>query len=227
MSETTCAIWSSKRVPYNDAWRLQLNQVQKIISGQAGATIFFLEHLPVVTIGRRGKDEHLLYPEAALKEKGIECCRIDRGGDVTYHGPGQLVVYPMLPLAGPDRDIHLFLRNLEEVGLRILTDYGVTGSRIPGLTGVWVDEKKIMAVGVGVKKWVTFHGLAFNFANNLEGFDLIIPCGIIDKGVTSLHLLLSRDITRKEIEERFRFHFSEVFHLKLEEAVDPFNSEVS
>lgn len=221
MSETACAAWSSRRISYNDAWRLQLSQVQKIISGHAGATMFFLEHPPVITIGRGGKEEHLLCSETALKEKGIELQRIDRGGDITYHGPGQLVVYPLLPLTGQERDIHRFLRNLEEVGLRVLADYGVAGARIPGLTGVWVNEKKIMAVGVGVKKWVTYHGLAFNFANSLEGFKLIVPCGIKDKDVTSLHLLLSQEVTRGEIEARFRVHLSEVFRLKLGKAVDP------
>jgi lipoyl(octanoyl) transferase len=216
-----CITWSAPRVAYREAWDLQHQRVLKIAAGEAPATIFLLEHHPVVTIGRGGHDEHLLLPEAVLREKGVDCVRIDRGGDVTFHGPGQLVVYPMLPLGGADRDVHRFLRRIEAVGIRVLEDFGLTGKRVPGYTGVWVDDVKIMAIGVAMRKWVTFHGLAFNFATNLEGFGWIVPCGIKGKGVTSLHLLLRRMVTREEVEAKFKTHLAAEFGLQLSPPVNP------
>lgn len=216
-----CITWSSRLVPYKTAWDMQLERIGEIAGGKANATLFFLEHPPVITIGKTGKDEHVLLPEPALKIAGIDCIRTNRGGDVTFHGPGQLVVYLMIPLTGADRDVHGFLRKVENVGIKVLSDFGITASRYTGYTGVWIDDKKIMAVGIGVKKWVTFHGLAFNYNNELDGFNYIVPCGIKDRGVVSLHHLLKREVTREEIEERFRQHLSCEFNLELAPAVDP------
>lgn len=218
-----CITWSIPKVAFQAAWVLQQKQISKIAAGISEATIFILEHYPVITIGRKGNDTHVLIPETELHKKGIECIHIDRGGDVTFHGPGQLVVYLMLPLIGVDRDIHKFIRRIEAVGIKVLDDFGLMGQTIQGYTGVWVDDKKIMAIGVGVRKWVTFHGLAFNFSSNLEGFNWIIPCGIKDKGVTSLHLLMNKIITREEIEEKFKIRLAEEFGLCLKPSVNPLN----
>jgi len=221
-----CIRWSAPLFPYHTAWELQKRRVERIATKEARPTVFFLEHPPVVTIGKSGKEENLLFSEATLKEKGVECVRIDRGGDVTFHGPGQLVVYLMLPLTGGDRDAHGFLRRLEKVGIMVLQDYGIEGRRSAGFTGVWVGEKKIMAIGVKIKKWVTYHGLAFNYQNDLKGFNLIVPCGIKDKGVTSLHRLIQTTVTRREIEDCFVYHIEQEFGVKLLPPVDPRNPEI-
>lgn len=217
----SCITWSSKLVPYRTAWEMQLQQIEKIATGKAKATVFFLEHPPVITSGKAGNDEHVLLSESALRKKGIEFIKTNRGGDVTFHGPGQLVVYLMLPLAEENRDLHAFMRKIENVGIKVLSEFGLCGSRYTGYSGVWVGDKKIMAIGVGVKKWVTFHGLAFNYGNNLEGFKYIIPCGIEDKDVTSLHYLLKKNVAREEVEERFSLHLSNEFKLDLMPMVDP------
>lgn len=222
MVKKDCLYWSVPRVAYRDAWKLQLEQVRRIGAGESGAALLFLEHFPVITIGKGGAREHLLVPEAVLRARGVECIPIDRGGDITFHGPGQLVVYPLLSLTEYGRDVHQYLRRLEEIGIRVLADYGIDGGRVPHYTGVWVGDQKIMAIGVGVKKWVTFHGLAFNFAADLEGFQWIVPCGIKDKGVTSLHRLLERPVSRVEVEAAFVRHFEREFGLALPPPRNPF-----
>lgn len=223
----SCLTWSSKLVPYRTAWEMQLQQIEKIATGKAMATVFFLEHPQVITSGKAGNDEHVLLSEFSLRKKGIEYIKTNRGGDVTFHGPGQLVVYLMLPLAEENRDLHAFMRKIENVGLNVLSDFGLCGSRYKGYSGVWVGDEKIMAIGFGVKKWVTFHGLAFNYGKNLEGFKYIIPCGIEDKDVTSLYYLLQKNVTREEVEERFSFHLSNEFKLDLMPMIDPINNFTS
>ncbi|MDH7499569.1 MAG: lipoyl(octanoyl) transferase LipB, partial [candidate division NC10 bacterium] len=180
--------------------------------------LLLLEHEPVITLGKSGRAEHIRVSEEELARRGIALHRVDRGGDVTFHGPGQMVAYPILDLTQHGKDVHLYCRRLEEVGLKVLSDYGVSGQRVPGLTGVWVGEEKVMAIGIGVKRWVSLHGVAFNVNTDLECFRLIDPCGIKERGVTSLGSLLKREVPLPEVQERWIHHFSCVFGAKVQRA---------
>jgi lipoate-protein ligase B len=165
----------------------------------------------VFTLGRNARTENVLFPEAALRERGFDVFETGRGGDVTYHGPGQVVAYPILDL-GPDRkDVHRYVRDLEEVMIRALADYGLVGRRIDKLTGAWVGDEKIGAIGVRLARWITSHGFAFNVATDLAPFALIVPCGIKDRGVTSLERLLGRAVPLPEVMDRLEAHFAAVF----------------
>jgi len=202
--------------PYGEIWSLQEDLIWMRREGMVPDLLLLLEHDPVITLGKGGRAEHILLAEGELAPRGISVHRVDRGGDVTFHGPGQMVAYPILDLTHQGRDAHLYCRRLEELGLRILSDYGLRGQRIPGLTGVWVGEEKVMAIGVGVKKWISFHGLAFNVNTDLEYFQLIHPCGIKDRGVTSLSRLLQREICLAEVRERLIHHFSCLFGVEIQ-----------
>jgi lipoate-protein ligase B len=199
---------------YDEIWRVQEELVCLRQEGRVPDLLLMLEHEPVITLGKAGRAENILIPEEELIRRGISLYRVDRGGDATFHGPGQVVTYPILDLTQYGRDVHRYCRNLEEVGLRILSDYGFTGQRAPGLTGVWVGEEKVMAIGVGVKRWVSYHGLAFNVSTDVRYFHLIHPCGIRDRGVTSLGRLLKREIPLPEVKERLLSHFSCLFGVK-------------
>jgi lipoate-protein ligase B len=171
---------------YREVWDLQLQTHAEVLAGTPD-TVIFCEHKPVVTIGKAGGDNHLLTPPERLRELGIDLVHTDRGGDITYHGPGQLVIYPIFDLKWHYQDVHRFLRDLEEVAIRVMAEFGVEGFRVEGRTGVWTNKGKIAAIGVHVRKWVTYHGMAFNVTREaVENFRHIIPCGIADGGVTSL-----------------------------------------
>jgi lipoyl(octanoyl) transferase len=176
------------RVPYLTAWNWQRRLAADRAEGRVGDVVLLLEHPPVYTLGRRADQDNLLFDAAERARRGIEVHRIDRGGDVTYHGPGQLVGYPILRLDGPRVVDHV--RALEEVNLRVAASYGIVGTRVAGFSGVWVDDAKLTAVGVHVTAGrVTTHGWATNVATDLSDFDGIVPCGIRDKAVTSLATL--------------------------------------
>lgn len=183
--------------------------------------LIFCEHPHVYTLGKSGDQSHLLANEHFLKQKEATFYKINRGGDITYHGPGQIVGYPILDLDHFFTDIHKYLRLLEESVILTLKDYGIISGRIKGLTGVWVDHenesvaRKICAFGVKSSRWVTMHGFAFNVNTNLEYFNYIIPCGISDKAVTSLKKELNRKINLQEAEEKLKGHLQEVFEMKL------------
>jgi len=180
-------------------------------AGRVPDTLLLLEHNPVFTLGRNAKVESMLFPADTLRERGFDVFETGRGGDVTYHGPGQVVGYPILDL-GPDRrDVHRYVRDLEEVMIRTCADYEVRAGRIAGLTGVWVGDAKIGAIGVRIARWVTSHGFALNVATDLAPFDLIVPCGIRGRGVTSLTSLLGREILVDEVMDRVPDHFAAVF----------------
>ncbi|WP_248662752.1 lipoyl(octanoyl) transferase LipB [Fuchsiella alkaliacetigena] len=200
---------------YQQTYQLQLELVKKRANNEITDTLLLVEHPPVFTIGRSGSRDNITVSQAALKEVGISVYETNRGGDITYHGPGQLVGYPILNLKEHQQDLHWLLRNYEEVFIRVLKDLGIKAKRIEELTGVWVGEKKITAIGIGVKHWVTYHGFAFNIAPNLEHFNYIIPCGIVDKGVTSLKELLAAEIKREEIIKLVIKQFIEVFEMEL------------
>jgi len=182
--------------------------------------LLFCQHPHVYTLGKSGKREHLLVNENQLKEIGASFYPINRGGDITYHGPGQLVGYPILDLDHFFPDIHKYLRYLEDVFIKVLADYGLSGERSPGETGVWFDvgtphARKILALGVRASRWVTMHGWAFNVNTNLDYFGHIVPCGIHDKDVTSLEKELGRQVEMQEIEAKAKRYFSEVFEVNL------------
>ncbi len=183
--------------------------------------LIFCQHPHVYTLGKSGDENHLLANEAFLKEKEATFYKINRGGDITYHGPGQIVGYPILDLDHFFTDIHKYLRSLEEAVILTLKEYGIDSGRVDGLTGVWLDggvpgkARKICALGVKSSRWVTMHGFAFNVNTNLEYFNYIVPCGIQDKAVTSLEKELGQKMDIKEVEEKLRHHLSDVFEMNL------------
>jgi lipoyl(octanoyl) transferase len=199
------------RVPYAEALELQAALVLARQKGEIPDTLLLLEHEPVFTQGRAGRKENLREPEEALRARGFELFETGRGGDVTYHGPGQVVGYPILDLSPDRRDVHRYVRDLEEVMIRALRDYGLEGRRIAGLTGAWVGEEKIGAIGVRIARWVTSHGFALNVSTDLEPFGLIVPCGIQERGVTSLERLLARPVPLDEVMDRLTAHALGVF----------------
>ena len=180
-------------------------------SGAIEDVLLLLEHDPVITLGRSARRDNLLLSEEELRARGIEVFETGRGGDVTYHGPGQLVGYPILDLSPDRRDVHRYVRDLEEVMIRTCRDYGVEACRVPGLTGTWVGAEKIGAIGVRIARWVTSHGFAFNVATDLAAFGLIVPCGIRDRGITSLQRLLQRPADPAEVMESLTRHLAAVF----------------
>ncbi|MDG1342289.1 MAG: lipoyl(octanoyl) transferase LipB [Flavobacteriaceae bacterium] len=182
----------------------------------------WVEHTPVFTLGKSGKQEHLLLNEDGLKKKGVEFFTTNRGGDITFHGPGQIVGYPILDLDNFFTDIHKYLRLLEEMAIMTLKDYGIEGSRSSGETGVWLDvdtpfARKICALGVRASRWVTMHGFAFNVNTDLTYFEGIIPCGIQGKGVTSLAKELGTQVAIEEVKTKLKFHFSNLFEAAFKE----------
>jgi lipoyl(octanoyl) transferase len=202
-------------VPYRDAWELQRRVVAQRQRDAGSDALLLLEHPRVYTLGRRTDRSHLLFDEAQRAARGIELVEVDRGGDVTYHGPGQLVGYPVLRLASL-RGVVDYVRTLEEVLIRVLATYGVVGERITDLTGVWVGDDKVAAIGVRVaSKGVTSHGFALNVTSDLRDFDGIVPCGIVGRGVCSLQSL-GIDTTTDEVADRVELAVADVFDATLE-----------
>ncbi len=198
-------------VTYSDGLRTQERSVEQLRAGDGQEQLLLLEHPHVFTLGRGADGSHILASREQLQSHSIEVHETGRGGDVTYHGPGQLVGYPIINLK-PDRcDVHRYVRDVEEVLIRTIADFGVTGERIKGLTGVWVGNEKIAAIGVRIARWVTSHGFALNVNTDLSYFQMIVPCGITDKGVTSLSRLLGRQIEVREVARAAAHHFGEVF----------------
>ncbi len=199
------------RLDYRASHQIQLEAVKARRSGAITDRLYLVEHEPVITLGRGGDTSHLNVPQDSLSDKGIDLVETDRGGDVTYHGPGQLVAYPILDLREYKQDLNWYLRSLEEVGIRFLRTYGIEGSRIEGLTGVWIGDKKVMAIGISVRKWVTCHGIALNVSCDMANFKYIIPCGIADRGVTSLQEHLHESVSLSDAKSRLMTGFAEVF----------------
>jgi lipoyl(octanoyl) transferase len=200
-------------VRYGDALSLQRALVEDRRAGRTGDVLLLVEHPHVLTLGVRGDGgrSHILAGDEALAARGIEVFETGRGGDVTYHGPGQIVGYPILDLKPDRQDVHRYVRDLEEVLIRTAADYGVPAGRVSGLTGVWVGPEKLAAIGVRIARWVTSHGFAFNVTTDLEYFNMIVPCGIAGRGVTSLDRLLGRAVDRREVEDRIVSRFCDVF----------------
>jgi lipoyl(octanoyl) transferase len=200
-------------IPYPEALELQRALVEDRRTNRVGDLLLFVEHPHVLTLGVRGDGGrgHILATPEALASLGVDMHETGRGGDITYHGPGQIVGYPIVDLR-PDRcDVHRYVRDLEEVLIRTARDYGIDAGRVEGLTGVWVGRDKLAAIGVRIARWITSHGFALNVTTDLEYFNLIVPCGIAGRGVTSIARLLGRPVDRLEVEARIEAHFSEVF----------------
>jgi len=206
-------------VDYAEGLDLQRRLVEQRRAGGIPDTLLLLQHPHVLTLGVKLADakSHVLASPEQLTSLGVDIFEAGRGGDVTYHGPGQLVAYPIIDLR-PDRcDVHQYVRDLEEAMIRVCASLGLTASRVAGKSGVWIGDNKVGAVGVRISRWITSHGIALNVAPDLNYFSLIVPCGISDKGVTSLARELGRDVSMEEIEESFAAHFADVFERSLVE----------
>ena len=199
------------RVRYADGLELQARLVKERQAGEIPDQLLLLEHDPVFTLGRNARQENVLLDENALRARGFDVFESGRGGDVTYHGPGQVVGYPILDLSPDRRDVHRYVRDLEEVMIRCCADYGVEAGRVEGLSGAWVGNEKVGAIGVRISRWVTSHGFALNVATDLSAFDLIVPCGIRGRGVTSLERLAEREVAVDEVMERLVPRLAAVF----------------
>ncbi|NOZ04760.1 MAG: lipoyl(octanoyl) transferase LipB [Chloroflexi bacterium] len=229
-------------VPYPEALELQHRIVNARKKGKGEDVLLLLEHPPVLTLGRRATEENIVASPELLTQMGIQVHRVERGGEVTYHGPGQLVGYPILDLRRLQKDIRKYMHSLEEVLIRTLADFGIAGERIEGAIGVWVTERdwapalrrdltdaglhaasgteavrqnKIAALGARIEQWIAYHGFALNVQPNLHHFDLIIPCGIRDRGITSMQAELGNSVSMKNVRERVAEHFAEIFEVSL------------
>ncbi len=201
------------RMDYREALELQTRLWQQVSSGEGQDTLLLVEHPPVITLGVRGKQEHILLPEEERKRLGVSTVQVSRGGDVTYHGPGQIVGYPIMNLNRWGRDIHDFVHKIENTFITLLKDdYGIRAERgDKTYTGVWVDMEKITAIGIQVKKWTTMHGFAFNVNTDLSHFQWIVPCGLTDRGVTSLEKLTGRKQDMDKLFDRTAEVFCSIF----------------
>ena len=203
-------------VPYADGLELQRRLVEDRKADRIPDTLLLLQHPHVLTIGvKKDGRNHIIAPADRLAALGVDVFETGRGGDVTYHGPGQLVGYPIIDLNPDRRDVHRYVRDLEEVMIRVCADYGLAADRVTGFSGAWIKsdsgDEKIGAIGVRISRWVTSHGFAFNVATDIGFFNLIVPCGIADRGVTSLQARLGRAPAMSEVEDRFIDHFAGVF----------------
>jgi lipoyl(octanoyl) transferase len=221
--------WGKQK--YTFAWNKQEKLLKSIIeikkhnrsskkSIKTPNYLIFLEHQPVYTIGKSGDQHNLLIDKSILSKKGVDFVKSNRGGDITFHGPGQLVVYPILDLENFFTDIHKYLRKLEDIIIQTLNDFGIKGQRSPGETGVWLDvgtpfSRKICAMGIRASRWVTMHGFALNINTDLNYFDNIIPCGIKGKGVTSMQKEIGKQIPFEEVVSKIKFYFGNIFEAKL------------
>jgi lipoyl(octanoyl) transferase len=225
----TVELYDLGRSSYRPVWDLQITIQQRLIKqkrnhqGQevvepqqrASEVLLFVEHPHVYTLGKSGNSAHLLKGLAELKDLDAEYIKIDRGGDITYHGPGQIVCYPILDLDQHFTDIHKYMRYLEEVVIRTCGEYDIDAGRIENLTGVWIDDAKICAMGVRCSRWVTMHGFALNVNTDLSYFDNIIPCGIQDKEVTSLQRILGHQVEEEGVKNHLIKHFENIFEVNI------------
>ena len=231
----SCQIVDLGLIGYANAYALQKRLVAARKADAVGDVLLLCEHTPVITQGRNGKREHLLVSENVLRQRNVEFCETSRGGDVTYHGPGQLVGYPLLQLGAIRKDVVWYVRMLEEVMIRTTREFGICAEREAGKTGIWVPgekkefirssprgeqpaeiaAEKLGAIGVHISRWVTSHGFAYNVSTDLRNFDLIVPCGIAGRKATSLEKLLGRAVNGKEVAPKMVRHFGDVFGLEI------------
>lgn len=200
-------------VSYREGLEIQNRAYEEVLKGEWDGVLFLLEHSPVFTVGTGGGWDNLLCSPEVLEKEGIEILKSDRGGNITFHGPGQIVAYPIFNLTKLKKDAHWYIESLEQVVLNVLAEYGIEGRRKPDYKGVWIEDEKVSAVGVHLKRWITSHGLSLNIHVDRKYFDQIIPCGIQEFGVTSLgnH---AADVTMDEAKERLIRHFKKVFDIR-------------
>jgi len=198
-------------IDYKEAWDLQKAVHQLRVENKIEDVLFLLEHPHTYTLGKTTDKENLVGDKKYLNENKISVYDIDRGGDITYHGPGQIVGYPIIKLTDWEQDTHKYLRAIEEIIIRVCAEYDLHGSRVDKYTGVWIEDRKICAIGIKVSRWITMHGFALNVNTDLKLFNGIIPCGITDKDVTSLNRELKTEIQITEVKEKIIHHFSNVF----------------
>jgi lipoyl(octanoyl) transferase len=204
------------RLPYHQAWELQKTLVDQRLAGDIPDTLLLLEHDPVITLGRSGKRDSLLVDADELSRRGIELVHSDRGGDITWHGPGQIIGYAILDLRDGHRDVRRFVQGLEQTVIDTCAEHGLTAERLDGAPGVWLrdapwGDRKVAAIGARFTRWITHHGFALNVNPNLEGFRLIVPCGLHGKAVTSLEAELGHKVPMGAVMERLAHHFARVF----------------
>jgi len=216
-----CQIIDLGLIDYAEALALQKRVVAARKADAIEDALLVCEHLHVITQGRNGKREHLLVSEHVLRQKGMDYYETSRGGDITYHGPGQIVGYPILNLGAIRRDVVWYVRTLEEAMIHATAEFGITAERVAGKTGIWVragdTEEKLAAIGVHISRWVTSHGFAYNVSTDLRNFELIVPCGIAGRRATSLEKLLGRDMEQKEVALRIAKHLGELLGRDIKE----------
>jgi len=218
-----CLVRQLGQKEYREVYDLQKELLQQRLHGQIDDTLLLLEHPPTITVGKSGKLENVRVSRQKLTSAGVSLIFTDRGGDVTYHGPGQIVGYPILDLRERERDIHQYVHNLEEVLIRTLADYGIKSGRDHGHAGVWVNDEEIAALGLSVRRWITMHGFALNVNTDLDHFSLINPCGFTNKAATSMARLLGYELPVYEITECLLDHFAQVFEVELKFTDDSVN----
>ena len=218
-TEKTCWVANAGLMPYAAACELQQRLVESRKADEIPDVLLFCEHPHVITMGRNARRENLLVSKQLLAQRSVELAETDRGGDITYHGPGQVVGYPILDLTKHRRDVRWYVEQLEEVMIRATADHGIESRRSEAGHGVWVDgpagAEKLGAIGVHLSRWVTSHGFAYNVATDLRYFELIVPCGIAGKRATSLERVLKREVSCTEVRERLEARFAEVFEMEM------------
>ena len=208
-----CSVLEVERIGYNDAFELQRKLVSARSNNEIEDTLILLEHNPVISVPSTQTLDNILVPRETLEQEGIEVCRTDRGGDVTYHGPGQVVGYSIMDLKEQGRDLHRYIRNVEQLLIDVLQEYSIEAGRDSKHPGVWTGNKKIAAIGIAVKNgWITMHGFALNVNPDMNHFTMIVPCGITDKGVTSMAEKLGTPVDRAALHERLIAHYAKIFH---------------
>lgn len=213
MNSDTLHIFDLGLIDYEEAYAFQLDKVKEVIAGNVTSALILCEHPNVLTLGRMTKSDSLFFSEDEFKRRGINVIKTDRGGDVTLHAPGQLVVYPVLNLNNYGRDLHKYLHQLEDVAIAFLSEFGIMAKRSEVNTGAWVDTKKIVSIGIGVKKWIAFHGLGINVSTDLDLFKMMRPCGL-DIEMTSMQKELSKNISIDDIKNKLIETFLQSFNLK-------------
>ncbi len=209
-----CESWvlDIDRIGYNEAFDLQKKLVDARSRDEIKDTFILLQHLPVFTANRESTFKNILAPQELLAEQGIEVCKTDRGGDVTYHGPGQITGYIILDLKRHGKDLHAYIRNVEQLLIDTLAEYGIASGRDPKHPGVWIGNEKIAAIGIAVKSgWITMHGFALNVHPNMNHYKMIIACGIVDKGVTCMNAVLGREVDINEVKQRLVKQYALIF----------------
>jgi lipoate-protein ligase B len=211
-----CNIYQLGLIEYGEAYLLQRRLLQQKLDGEIPDSLLLLEHPPTFTIGKSGRIENILISKEELSKEGISLFFVDRGGDVTYHGPGQFVAYPILDLRNRGRDVHKYVRDLEEIILRTLSSFSINGCRDPNHAGVWVNNEEVASIGLSLKRWTSMHGFAINVSTKMEHFSLINPCGFLDRRATSISKLLNRKVSVGEVADILIDKFAEVFDAQIE-----------